>query len=48
MTAYYCPGSGMLLAVDVHEKGSTVNDDIVLDLSALEKWSKRSTKGKKQ
>lgn len=35
MTAHYCPGSGMLLAVDVHESGSKPNDDIVLDLTKL-------------
>ena len=33
MSAYYCPVSGDLLAVDVHETGSVPPDDIVLDLS---------------
>ncbi len=36
MTAYYCPASGMLLSVDVHEVGSTPNDDIDLDIAALQ------------
>jgi N-methylhydantoinase B len=35
MTAYCCPATGALLSVDVHEKGCTPADDIVLDLSAL-------------
>ncbi len=35
MTAYCCPATGALLSVDVHEKGSTPADDIVLDLDAL-------------
>jgi N-methylhydantoinase B len=35
MTAYCCPATGALLSVDVHEKGCTPADDIVLDLDAL-------------
>jgi N-methylhydantoinase B len=46
MTAHYCPGSGMLLAVDVHEAGSKPNDDIVLDLTKLQDASKYVTKGR--
>jgi N-methylhydantoinase B len=37
MTLYYCPASGTLLAVDVHEKGMKPVDDAVLDLAALER-----------
>jgi N-methylhydantoinase B len=36
MTAYYCPASGTLLAVDVHERGTKPPDDIVLDLSSVD------------
>jgi len=36
MTAYYCPASGTLLAVDVHERGTKPPDDIVLDLPSVE------------
>ncbi len=36
MTAFYCPGSGALLAVDVHETAAPPRDDIVLDLSRLQ------------
>lgn len=46
MTAYYCPGSGLLLAVDVHEAGSVPNDDILLDLTKDQ--FKKSTKGRIQ
>jgi N-methylhydantoinase B len=35
MTAYYCPGSGLLLAVDVHEAGHLPADDIMLDITKL-------------
>ena len=35
-TAFYCPASGTLLAVDLHEKGTDPVDDVVLDLAALE------------
>jgi N-methylhydantoinase B len=35
MTAYYCPATGSLLSLDLHEKGTTPQDDIVLDLGAL-------------
>jgi hypothetical protein len=35
MTAYCCPATGALLSVDVHEKGCTPADDILLDLSAM-------------
>lgn len=35
MSAFYCPLSGDLLAVDVHEKGRVPVDDIELDLAAL-------------
>ncbi len=33
MTAFYCPVSGALLSVDVHEKGKMPEDDVVLDLA---------------
>jgi N-methylhydantoinase B len=36
VTLHFCPASGTLLAVDVHEKGVEPVDDIVLDLGALE------------
>jgi N-methylhydantoinase B len=32
VTAYYCPASGTLLSVDVHERGAVPPDDVVLDL----------------
>src|SRR5207237_857616 len=31
-TAYYCPGTGTLLALDIDEKGADPRDDIRLDL----------------
>ena len=34
MTAFYCPASGALLSVDVHERGKKPMDDVVLDLAA--------------
>ncbi|MCC6473090.1 MAG: hydantoinase B/oxoprolinase family protein [Burkholderiales bacterium] len=37
VTTWYCPLSGTLLAVDVHEKGRTPEDDAVLDLDRLER-----------
>lgn len=36
MTAYYCPASGTLLCVDVHERGAMPPDDVVLDLHSAE------------
>ena len=35
LTAYLCPASGALLAVDVHEHGERPQDDVVLDLTQL-------------
>jgi N-methylhydantoinase B len=35
MSSFYCPVSGELLAVDVHEKGTIPPDDIVLELESL-------------
>ncbi len=35
MTAYYCPATGVLLSLDIHEKDTIPPDDIVLDLDAL-------------
>jgi pyruvate formate-lyase activating enzyme-like uncharacterized protein len=32
MSCFYCPVSGDLLAVDVHEKGTNPIDDILLAL----------------
>lgn len=37
MTAYYCPASGTLLSVDIHEKGSVPPDDVVIDLTSIER-----------
>ncbi|HEX9465843.1 MAG TPA: hydantoinase B/oxoprolinase family protein [Alphaproteobacteria bacterium] len=37
VTAFYCPASGVLLSIDVHERGKKVPDDVVLDLPAAEK-----------
>jgi N-methylhydantoinase B len=34
MSSFYCPVSGELLAVDVHEKGAIPPDDIILYLEA--------------
>jgi N-methylhydantoinase B len=36
-TAYYCPASGLLLAVDIHLSGSKPPDDAVLDLGSVER-----------
>jgi N-methylhydantoinase B len=33
LTAFYCPASGALLAVDLHEKGASPRDDVLLDLA---------------
>ncbi len=38
MTAFYCPASGVLLAVDVHEKSKAPVDDILLDLESFERF----------
>jgi N-methylhydantoinase B len=35
MSSFYCPVSGELLAVDVHEKGAFPPDDIILELASL-------------
>lgn len=35
-TRYYCPLSGALLAVDVHERDTEPVDDVILDLDVLE------------
>jgi N-methylhydantoinase B len=35
MTAYYCPATGILLSLDLHEKGKVPSDDFVLDLDDL-------------
>jgi N-methylhydantoinase B len=32
LTVHYCPGTGTLLAVDVHEYGKAPDDDVILDL----------------
>lgn len=37
ITAFYCPASGRLLSVDVHEHGKAVTDDVVLNLASVEK-----------
>jgi N-methylhydantoinase B len=37
MTAYYCPASGTLLAIDVHERGRRPADDVVLDIESAER-----------
>jgi N-methylhydantoinase B len=34
-TAYYCPGTGTLIALDIDETGAPPRDDILLDLSGL-------------
>lgn len=39
ITAFYCPASGTLLAVDVHERGAKPPDDVVLDLPSVEALS---------
>jgi N-methylhydantoinase B len=36
MSSFYCPVSGELLAVDVHEKGMSPADDIILELVDVE------------
>jgi N-methylhydantoinase B len=35
MSSFYCPVSGELLSVDVHEKGAIPSDDIILDLASV-------------
>jgi N-methylhydantoinase B len=35
MSSFYCPVSGELLAVDVHEKGAIPPDDIILELARV-------------
>jgi len=35
VTTYYCPASGTLLAVDVHERGGRPVDDVLIDPSLL-------------
>ncbi|MDB5911693.1 MAG: 5-oxoprolinase [Ramlibacter sp.] len=35
ITEWYCPASGTLLAVDVHERGCVPEDDVLLDLASL-------------
>jgi N-methylhydantoinase B len=37
VTLHFCPASGTLLSVDVHERGHPVPDDIVLDKESLER-----------
>jgi N-methylhydantoinase B len=43
MSSFYCPVSGELLAVDVHEKGAIPQDDIILELASLGSASQHST-----
>jgi len=40
MTAFYCPASGALLAVDVHRKGEPPADDLMLDVGSVEQLNK--------
>lgn len=35
MTAQYCPLSGTLLAIDVHERGQPIEDDVIIESRAL-------------
>jgi len=42
MSSFYCPVSGELLAVDVHEKGAAPPDDIILELASFERRGPRS------
>ena len=42
LTTYYCPASGTLLSVDVHERGATPMEDTVLDLASLEQLHAQS------
>ena len=35
VTTYYCPESGVLLAVDIHRRDESPADDVVLDLNRL-------------
>lgn len=41
MTGQYCPATGRLLAVDVHERGVAPADDIELDLESLSRLAAR-------
>jgi N-methylhydantoinase B len=41
LTEWYCPSSGTLLAVDVHERGAKPLDDAVLDAGWLESLGRR-------
>jgi N-methylhydantoinase B len=36
VTAYYCPASGTLLVLDVHERGKEPPEDAVIDLPSFE------------
>jgi N-methylhydantoinase B len=42
MSSFYCPVSGELLAVDVHEKGTIPADDIILELANFGSATSRS------
>jgi N-methylhydantoinase B len=48
ITAYYCPATGTLLCVDVHERGKQPVDDVVLDLSSAEEIFKKHQSSPKQ
>ena len=37
VTAQYCPASGVLLCVDIHERGTQPVDDVLLDPSSFER-----------
>jgi N-methylhydantoinase B len=41
LTMYYCPASGALLSVDLHERGAQPADDVVLDLAAMERLARQ-------
>jgi N-methylhydantoinase B len=47
ITGQYCPASGCLIAVDVHERGALPEDDIELDLDWLDRsdWAVTADKG---
>jgi len=40
MSSFYCPVSGELLAVDVHEKGAIPPDDVILEVASVESLSR--------
>lgn len=42
MTTYYCPASGVMLAVDFHRKDEKPGDDAVLTLGAMQAMAKAS------